>query len=260
MIVLFCLANGVNNRSVSECPKDCNCSSNSSNRTIGCLECLQNFFRVYSSSDNNCPCTSGFRELEVAGYYCCPMNCTICSSTGDCVQCGSSWTLQKSDVGLEVCMCRQNFYYDGTDCYCLSQIQPTGYYWVEPENSCYVCPSGCNCTVDGCISCSTSARRVVIIIQVNLTHSAKSCPCLPPFEPTDVGCACPTNCNCTHGSISCDDTSQRFLTAYNIWLCKAPFYEVNGTCVCRAPYVLDDISLGCICSSRFNTSLAYLSK
>jgi hypothetical protein len=110
---------------------------------------------------------------------------------------------------------------------------------------------------DGCISCDPSTKRIVTTIRSNSMDSVKSCSCQPPLEPTTEGCACPTNCTCKAGAIDCNPFSSRFLTNFNVWVCKELYLEVNGSCVCDLPYRPHNITNECQCSSQVVPSKIY---
>jgi hypothetical protein len=97
----------------SECSKDC--EYNSSSITFKCVHCLQNYFRVFNFSSGDCDCMETFREMLPPKDACCPKNCSICASYG-CASCRNDWTLgesaMSSQLGVQVCLCVDNFYYD----------------------------------------------------------------------------------------------------------------------------------------------------
>lgn len=161
----------------STCPAICNCSSQ---LTVSCTQCLEQYNRKYNITSDSCPCITQHIEMVVAGNYCCSTNCSVCSETGYCVNCPITMVLVKESLGRGSCVCRDNFFYDGTECICLSVISPSKYYLIESENSCLKCPEGCDCNEFGCVQCNNNTNRIVVTAGKRAGNmSVFSCHCSP---------------------------------------------------------------------------------
>lgn len=120
----------------SKCPRICDCDS----ATFSCSQCLHNYFRKYNTSTGDCDCLTGFREMLPVQDSCCPTNCSMCSSYG-CYSCRTNWQIEVNmDTFTAICVCIKNFFFNGTDCMCMSGPNPTEYYYIKSEDVCLTCP------------------------------------------------------------------------------------------------------------------------
>lgn len=163
----------------STCPTKCKCNGTTS---VSCISCLEIYFRTYDAVNQNCPCFGGFVEMEAIGSYCCPANCTTCTALGGCSSCRHTWQLSLTKSGMGVCVCRENYFYDGVECRCLSRIQPAQYYEVLSEDACYLCPPGCSCSIHGCVFCAANTSRVIYNVTDLRGQQMLVCSCRSPFK------------------------------------------------------------------------------
>lgn len=160
------------------CPEECACNRNG---TVGCVECLEGYQRVYKSEAEGCPCSSP--DMKQMGLYCCSANCSVCSEIGDCVSCRSEMQLVHQLSGVGTCVCRINYFFDLNEnlCRCNSVISPTKFYEVQPEDACYPCPDNCTCSVSGCVSCDESTHRSIVTLRISISRNVTACPCRSPY-------------------------------------------------------------------------------
>jgi hypothetical protein len=259
LLVFFLLSIQV---SAAYCPPNCGCTSG----TIDCQKCLQYYFREYSTSSKTCVCMSGFKELEPTQESCTPSNCSRSSSTVGCYTCPSKWMISVNYLlSVASCVCQPNYYYDGTDCICNAQMNPTLFYEDILSVACFQCPQGCRCDASGCAECASQTLRTVTF---DITGRRKVCNCIAPYLLVNGMCVCPKLCQCNSstGSMSCDPSSNRVLSKYGVWACRWPYTDTHFECVCQPNFIsvnssivgAYDPSQQCMCTSVVDSINYYL--
>ena len=209
---------------------------------------------------------SGFKELEPATDYCTPGNCTLSSDYAGCISCPSKWMLIPNLLlSVVICVCQPNYYYDGTDCICNAQMNPTLFYEDILSVACFQCPQGCRCDASGCAECASQTLRTVTF---DITGRRKVCNCIAPYLLVNGMCVCPKLCQCNSstGSMSCDPSSNRVLSKYGVWACRWPYTDTHFECVCQPNFIsvnssivgAYDPSQQCMCTSVVDSINYYL--
>lgn len=167
----------------TKCPKDCQCM----NKTIGCQMCLSAYYQTYNLSTTDCNCLDKFQKFQGGGDLCCPLNCRKCYNRG-CATCWPHATIfWNNSIKYFQCLCDQNYYPNGINCNCLSEIWPDQFYLNPQTNICYVCPYGCICSIYGCVNCVPESNRFVKASMNNLSV----CECQYPYVENNGNCICP---------------------------------------------------------------------
>lgn len=81
-LVIFVFLLQLLSQVLAVCPSECNCSS----QTFKCIECLQQYGRVYNQTDGSCGCLTGYVEKNPVQSYCCSPYCASCNDMG-CTSC-----------------------------------------------------------------------------------------------------------------------------------------------------------------------------
>jgi hypothetical protein len=148
----------------------------------------------------NCDCLTGFREMLPVQDSCCPSSCLICAFYG-CLTCRKNWEISINySMSVIICVCSQNFVFNGTDCSCMAITNPTEYYYIKSADSCLKCPQGCTCNTSGCVSCESWTQREITL---DIPYNSTKCGCQRPYVSVDGLCVCTKGCNCYNGTTIC---------------------------------------------------------
>lgn len=146
LILLTCLQYVLGNTS---CPRECQYT----NKTVGCEICLSSYYQTYNLSTLDCNCLHKFSKFQGGGDLCCPLNCRKCYHRG-CAICWPHATVSWNNTFKYFqCSCEQNYYLNGINCNCLSDIWPEQFYLNPETKICNIYPHGCICSTSGCVRC-----------------------------------------------------------------------------------------------------------
>lgn len=104
-----------------------------------------------ASNYSSCPCRQG----------------TFIKGNGRCA-CWGLYDTYKFD-----CSCNVPYTMKNGSCICMSELNPSLYYFDIISRICYICPIGCNCNQTGCYDCAPDSLRFTYA-----NGSYSYCPCL----------------------------------------------------------------------------------
>lgn len=193
------------------CPTGCAC-----NKT-GCYSCINSARRaivIDSQGISTCYCADSFAEVD--GLCVCPKGYLLVSDR---------------------CQCSTPYYLNNNNgCSCMSDLDPSLYYYDDFEDECKVCPQGCLCNERGCTDCGSDFFRTIKYSFQTLRYR---CPCLQNVLLVGGYCTLcrsnsypeylgnPINITC----ISC--TQCQTCNRFGCVTCPSSMKLVNNSCVCN---------------------------